>query len=270
LWRSELADLDRREASAHESEPAAIARVATLEEARRELAALAQRRAALAAQEGEETIDAPPSEEATQNYRTAAESEALARQAHQQAELALQEARDADENMRKLEDLFAKEARFEIAKNAVEETREEVLNEIVGPLADAISDRWSSLFPNRGHVTTGPDGNISRNLGEHELTFESFSTAEGTAAVIIMRLLVAQMTTKARFAWFDEPLEHLDPDVRRNIASLLTRITAEGALDQVVVTTYEETLARNLHERSPNRTRLLDVRQESHAGDLSA
>jgi DNA repair exonuclease SbcCD ATPase subunit len=270
LWRSELADLNTREASAHEAEPAALARVATLEHAQRELVAIAQRRAALAGQASEDAVDAPSSDEATQAYRTAVEAEALARQAHQQAEVALQEAREADQNMRKLEGLFAREARFEIAKKAAEATREEVLNEIVGPLAEAINDRWASLFPNRGHVSTGPDGTISRNLGDHELTFESFSTAEGTAAVIIMRLLVAQMTTKARFAWFDEPLEHLDPDVRRNVASLLTRITTEGTLDQVVVTTYEETLARNLYERSPNRTRLLDVRQELQAGDLSA
>jgi predicted ATPase len=164
--------------------------------------------------------------------------------------------------MRRLEGLFAREARLEIAKNAAEATREEILNEIVEPLAEAINVRWSSLFPDRGSVRTEPDGTISRSVGDHSLTFEAFSTAEGTAALIIMRLLVAQMTTKATFAWFDAPLEHLDPDVRRNVASLMTKVTADGSLEQVVVTTYEETLARKLQERSPGRTTLLDVRQE--------
>jgi hypothetical protein len=42
----------------------------------------------------------------------------------------------------------------------------------------------------------------------------------------------------------------------------MTKVTADGSLDQVVVTTYKETLARKLQERSPGRTTLLDVRQE--------
>jgi len=263
LWRTELAALEEREAAARQAEPRALERVAALEKARRELAGIAQRASALAKPDpDEEEVAAPPTAEATQAYRAAAEAHALARDIYQRAQAELDEARAADENMKKLESLFALEARLEIAKAATEATREEILNEIVEPLGEAIDLRWSSLFPDRGRVKTQPDGTISRDVGGHHLTFESFSTAEGTAALIIMRLLVAQMTTKATFAWFDEPLEHLDPDVRRNVASLMTKVTAEGSLEQVVVTTYEETLARKLQERSPGSTTLLDVRQE--------
>ncbi|MDX6309890.1 MAG: hypothetical protein QOI06_2936 [Nocardioidaceae bacterium] len=266
LWRTDLADLVERETAARQAEPHAVARVAALEQAQRELAGIAQRASALgAAADDEEEIVASPTQEATQGYREAAGADALARDSQQRALAALDEARVADENMKKLVDLFALEARLEIAKKATEATREEILNEIVEPLAEAIDVRWSSLFPDRGTVRTEPDGTISRSVGEHNLSFEAFSTAEGTAALIIMRLLVAQMTTNATFAWFDEPLEHLDPDVRRNVASLMTKVTADGSLDQVVVTTYEETLARKLQERSPSRTTLLDVRQEGVA-----
>jgi DNA repair exonuclease SbcCD ATPase subunit len=262
LWRIELAELDEREAAARQAEPNAVDRVSALGQAQIELAGIGQRASALAALADQEEIAAPSREEATQIYRAAAEADALARDTHQRAQAALDEARAADENLRRLEGLFAREARLEIAKNAAEATREEILNDIVEPLAEAINVRWSSLFPDRGSVRTEPDGTISRSVGDHSLTFEAFSTAEGTAALIIMRLLVAQMTTKATFAWFDEPLEHLDPDVRRNVASLMTKVTADGSLEQVVVTTYEETLARKLQERSPGRTTLLDVRQE--------
>lgn len=265
LWRIELAELEVREASARQAEPNALERVSALEQAQIELAGIGRRASALAALADEDEIAAPSREEATQLYRAAAEADALARDINQRAQAALDEARAADENMRRLEGLFAREARLEIAKNAAEATREEILNEIVEPLAEAINVRWSSLFPDRGSVRTEPDGTVSRSVGDHILTFEAFSTAEGTAALIIMRLLVAQMTTKATFAWFDEPLEHLDPDVRRNVASLMTKVTADGSLDQVVVTTYEETLARKLQERSPVRTTLLDVRQDAIA-----
>lgn len=270
LWRTELAALEERDAAARQAEPRALERVAALENARRELAGIAQRASALATPDAdEEEIAAPPTPEATQAYRAAAEAHALARDTHQRAQDALDEARAADENMKKLESLFAQEGRLEIAKTSTEAIREEILRELVEPLAEAIDLRWSSLFPDRGRVRTQPDGTLSRDVGGHRLTFEAFSTAEGTAALIIMRLLVAQMTTKATFAWFDEPLEHLDPDVRRNVASLMTKVTAEGSLDQVVVTTYEETLARKLQERSAGNTTLLDVRQEPIAPTLS-
>jgi ABC-type polar amino acid transport system ATPase subunit len=70
------------------------------------------------------------------------------------------------------------------------------------------------------------------------------------------------MATDADFCWFDEPLEHLDPDVRRRVANLLARVTTTGGpLRQIVVTTYEEPLARQLEARDPLNVRLIDVRQ---------
>jgi DNA repair exonuclease SbcCD ATPase subunit len=78
----------------------------------------------------------------------------------------------------------------------------------------------------------------------YELPFDAFSTAEGMGAAIIIRLLAAQMATEADFCCFDELLEHLDPEVRRRVANILSRATSgEGPLRQVVVTTYEEQLA---------------------------
>jgi len=75
------------------------------------------------------------------------------------------------------------------------------------------------------------------------------------------------MTTKIDFVWFDEPLEHLDPNVRRHVANLLSRATGsrDRTLHQVVVTTYEEELARKLKERFADNVALFDVRQESLA-----
>lgn len=83
-------------------------------------------------------------------------------------------------------------------------------------------------------------------------------------ATIILRLLDAEMVTMADFCWYDEPLEHLDPDVRRQVANLLSRVTkGQSQLRQVVVTTYEESLARHLRARDHERVTLLDVRQAS-------
>lgn len=185
-----------------------------------------------------------------------------ARAAHVQATRELDEARAADEAMLELESLFRQEASLRVAAEATESTLTELLDETIRPLAEEVDQRWKALFPDRGDLNTYSDGNITRTVNGHPLPYDSFSTGESMSATIILRLLVAQMATTADFCWFDEPLEHLDPDVRRKVASLLSRVTSEeGPLRQVVVTTYEEPLARHLRARDEQRVRLLDVRQ---------
>jgi hypothetical protein len=185
-----------------------------------------------------------------------------ARAAHVHATRELDRARAADEAMRELESLFRQEASLRVAVEATESTLTELLEETIRPLAVEVSQRWKTLFPDRGDLNTYADGNITRTVNGHALPYDSFSTGESIGATILLRLLVAQMATTADFCWFDEPLEHLDPDVRRKVANLLSRVTSgEGPLRQVVVTTYEEPLARHLQARDEQRVRLLDVRQ---------
>jgi DNA repair exonuclease SbcCD ATPase subunit len=185
-----------------------------------------------------------------------------ARAAHLQATRELAEAHNADNAMRELESLFRREASLRVAIETTESTLTELLDETIRPLAVEVDQRWRALFPDRGDLTTFSDGTITRTVNGHPLPYDSFSTGESMGATILLRLLVAQMATTADFCWFDEPLEHLDPDVRRKVASLLSRVTGgEGPLKQIVVTTYEEPLARHLQARDKDRVTLLDVRQ---------
>ena len=48
----------------------------------------------------------------------------------------------------------------------------------------------------------------------------------------------------------DEPLEHLDPTNRRAVAATLVSAVELGELEQILVTTYEEPLARRLAART--------------------
>ncbi|MEV4323104.1 AAA family ATPase [Microbispora rosea] len=184
-----------------------------------------------------------------------------ARAAHVQATRALNEARAADKAMRELESLFRREASLRVAAEATEATLKQLLDETIRPLAAEVNQRWTALFPDRGKLHTRADGSITRTVNGHPLPYDSFSTGEGMSTTILLRLLVVQMATMADFCWFDEPLEHLDPDVRRRVASLLSSVTSgEGPLRQVVVTTYEEPLARLLQARDEQSVRLVDVR----------
>jgi DNA repair exonuclease SbcCD ATPase subunit len=240
---------------------AALDRLKRLESDRRRLRQPAENpAAALGAEEDEE-------EEASAEQLGALGEEALsvlvdARAAHVGATRALDDARAADHAMHELEALFQRQASIRVAIETTESTLSELLNETIHPLAVEVDLRWKALFPGRGNLTTSADGGISRTVNGHPLPYDSFSTGEGMGATILMRLLVAQMATNADFCWFDEPLEHLDPDVRRRVANLLSRVTTTGGpLRQVVVTTYEEPLARHLESRDPFNVRLIDVRQ---------
>lgn len=185
-----------------------------------------------------------------------------ARAAHVQAAKALDQARAADTAMHELESLFRQEARLRIGVEATEATLRELLDETIRPLAVEVNQRWKAWFPDRGDLNTYSNGRITRTVNNQQLPFDSFSTGETMGATIILRLLVAEMATTTDFCWFDEPLEHLDPDIRRKVASLLSRVTSgEGPLKQLVVTTYEEPLARHLRARDEQRVSLLDVRQ---------
>lgn len=159
-----------------------------------------------------------------------------------------------------LQRLYAQEAALRASRDAISAATDKLLNETIQPLAREIDARWAQWFPRRGRLTTLSTGAVSRELAGENLPDSAFSTGERTGLVILLRLLVLETATKANFCWFDEPLEHLDPEARRQVAGSLARVSTAGPLRQIVVTTYEEPLARRVQERDPQNVRLIYVR----------
>ncbi len=105
-----------------------------------------------------------------------------------------------------------------------------------------------------------PDGAVSREVsGAEGLPYEWFSAGEKMAALLLVRLLAVDAATASPFCMIDEPLEQLDPDARRQVASMLANATSNTGLEQVLVTTYEEALVRTLADRLPD-VQVLHVR----------
>lgn len=178
-----------------------------------------------------------------------------------QAKQTLEAAREANEAMRQLTALFSEHATVTVALDATQATLDEILTEAVKPLASAVNERWTKLFPDRGPLRTSSDGTVTRTVNGEPLPSSAFSAGEVAGLNLLVRLVVASMATNATFCWFDEPLEHMDPDTRRYVASMLARAgSGEGPMRQIVLTTYEESLARQLNERDPNSVHLRDVR----------
>jgi len=181
------------------------------------------------------------------------------------AERELREAQEGDAAHTRLEDLYAADAVLRASRTAISATTRELLDQTIEPLTAEVNARWQRLFPHRGRLRTASTGNVSREVNGEDLPFSAFSTGERTGLAILLRLLVLEMATRADFCWFDEPLEHLDPEARRRVAEALARASMSGPLRQIVVTTYEEPLARRLAERHPDHVHLIYVRQGATA-----
>ena len=85
-----------------------------------------------------------------------------------------------------------------------------VIESRIKPMANEVRGRWKHLFTNNGLIFRS-DGSITRSRDGEELRWDTLSGGERTWARIVTHLIVMGTTTSLPFAWFDEPLEHLDP-----------------------------------------------------------
>ena len=215
-----------------------------------------------------------PAEQVALDLEAAREAEAAAMAAlvgataaSDNARAALAVAVDDETAHTALVGLFAADAVLRGARDTINETARVFVDRTVRPIAAEIEPRWSAILPGRGGVAVSGGGALSRPVQGKDLAFESFSGGERTVALVLLRLLVVQMTTKASFCWFDEPLEHLDPDVRRQVASLLAGAGNSPPLRQVLLTTYEQPLAARLAADNPGRVNVVAVRSGARPTD---
>jgi DNA repair exonuclease SbcCD ATPase subunit len=143
------------------------------------------------------------------------------------------------------------DAVLEVAETSMTALADRYLTQRINPLATEISHRWKLLFGSEG-LRFDPSGQLSFSEGGIDLLLEDLSGAERATAVLVTRLLLAASATRASTIWFDEPLEHLDPARRAAVAQTLVRAAETGAVSQILVTTYEEGIARRLQATAPD------------------
>lgn len=261
--RDDLARIRAEAAELREEEAGAATRLARLAELARQLRALPQPGPRPTVDGAAEVAESR--EELAAGLERAFSALVGRRSDLELAERELREAREGDAAASRLEELYADEAVLRASRAAISATTRELLDQTIEPLTVEVNARWQRLFPHRGRLRTASTGSVSREVNGEDLPFSAFSTGERTGLAILLRLLVLEMATRADFCWFDEPLEHLDPEARRRVAEALARASMSGPLRQIVVTTYEEPLARRLAERHPGHVRLIYVRQAAPA-----
>ena len=159
-------------------------------------------------------------------------------------------------DLTKISLLFRRHATLETAQAALEATVSEVLESQLGPIGQEVNRRWDALFADRPGLHLDSDGLITRSLETQDLELSAFSSGEKIVAKLLVRLAILIKTTRVPFFWIDEPLEHLDPDARRFVASTLAHLSEDDALAQILVTTYEEPLANLLVDQAGSHVHL--------------
>jgi DNA repair exonuclease SbcCD ATPase subunit len=148
---------------------------------------------------------------------------------------------------------------LEVAHKSLTAVADRYLTERVEPLATEISHRWKLLFGVDG-LRFAPSGELTVTHADVDLALRDLSGAERATALLVTRLLLAASATRASTIWFDEPLEHLDPARRASVAQTLVQAAQVGAVGQILVTTYEEGLARRLAATAPDAVTLTYAR----------
>ena len=163
---------------------------------------------------------------------------------------ALQQQEEDEEQLRELEALYREEGIALATYEALTGSGNAITERYIEPLAKEIESRWKSMF-GTGGLNLSAEGHITRRLGGRTLEFGSLSGGEKVWALLLTRLLILGSSTRAPFIWLDEPLEHLDPKLRKVVAGTLAKAASGSGLRQVIVTTYESELARQLMEDVP-------------------
>lgn len=156
---------------------------------------------------------------------------------------------------RELVRAYRREAVTTAAADALEAAATRATETLIEPIADEVRWRWKQLFSSDG-LSLKPDGSIARMLEGEELGWGTLSGGERIWARIVTHLLVLGSSTRLTFAWFDEPLEHLDPQLRHAVAVTLATAADER---QILITTYEHSIADALSRDLPG-TGLINVR----------
>lgn len=81
-------------------------------------------------------------------------------------------------------------------------------------------------------------------LNNRSIPFENISGGEKMILLILVKTLLLKMYTKITFLILDEPLEHLDLENRINLIEYFIDLYKKGLINQLIITTFEESLTR--------------------------
>ncbi len=133
----------------------------------------------------------------------------------------------------------------EITQRAIDEIISKQRNINLKDLIDEIKNIWKLFFPfeNRELYFDNKYLPFFRK-GRQKISFDNISGGEKMVLLILIKTVLLKMYTKIPFLIFDEPLEHLNLENRINIVDYLVDVYKKGFVNQLIITTFEESLTR--------------------------
>ncbi len=136
---------------------------------------------------------------------------------------------------------------FDACRGAITATIGEQRDQNLQEVYQEIAETWQK-FVERSEWTVqfAQDGKPSLRDMVESRTFDltQLSGGEKTAFLTIIHSVLARHFSNARFMMVDEPLEHLDSVNRRSLVRFFMEAAQNGFFEQMIVTTFEESLVR--------------------------
>jgi exonuclease SbcC len=132
------------------------------------------------------------------------------------------------------------------AEAATQETLGLQRNQHIQTIYQQLARLWSTFTDdNTWQVELDSEGMPKlENQAGYQLDLSQFSGGEKTVLLIILHTVIVHYFSKSHFILMDEPLSHLDPINRRSVMNFLSNLYRQGGFQQVIATTFEESLIR--------------------------
>jgi DNA repair exonuclease SbcCD ATPase subunit len=147
---------------------------------------------------------------------------------------------------RALVDLEVRSLSLRAAKQAVQDTLAVQRNIDLKEVYSQIARVWET-FVGREGWNLQLDGKGMPVLSDgkgREFDLSQFSGGEKTVLLVILHTIIARHFSRSDFLLIDEPLEHLDAVNRRSLIRFLTGAYQRESFNQLIITTFEESLTR--------------------------
>jgi len=117
------------------------------------------------------------------------------------------------------------------------------------PLIIEITSIWKEIFPEDTRQIT-IDKNFSPlfKFGDNYIDYNLLSSGEKILLLVILKTLMIKYFSAIPFLILDEPIEHLDEENRNIIIDYLFKIIQDGLIEQLIITTYEESIIRKFKD----------------------
>jgi len=134
------------------------------------------------------------------------------------------------------------------AEQAIAATRAQQRDTALDEMYTEIGQLWQSFLGRNEswQVRLDDAGNPQLTQVDQARVFDltQFSGGQKTAFMVMLHTVLSNYFSRARFLLIDEPLEHLDPVNRRSLIRFLLNAYRQGMFEQLIVTTFEESLVR--------------------------